>query len=198
MAPFRRRRLLATAAREFATAGYERASLNQIIRACQMSKSSFYHYFDSKEALFDTVVREAAAALAAELAIPAPAELAGPDFWDRIAGLFAGLLALTERSGAATALWPLVYLPDAPAAPGSALAEVLTRMMAWLDDVLRAGRASGAVRDDLPASLQAQLAIAVLRTMDEWSLHNLPALDAAARARLADQQLSVIRRLLAP
>lgn len=198
MEPARRRKLLTTAAREFARAGYERASLNRIIRACGMSKSSFYHYFDSKEALFDTVVREAAAALAAELEIPAPADLAGPDFWDRIAQLFAHLLALAERGDAAVDLWQLFYLPDAPAAPGSALAETLGGMTTWLNEVLATGRESGVIRDDLPASLQAQLAIAVLRTMDEWSLRHLPELDAATRERLAGTQLDAVRRLLAP
>jgi AcrR family transcriptional regulator len=58
--PRRRETLLATAAREFAGAGYQRASLNRIIRSCRMSKSSFYHYFDSKEALLDAVVERIA------------------------------------------------------------------------------------------------------------------------------------------
>lgn len=198
MEPARRRLLLATAAREFAGAGYERASLNRIIRACQMSKSSFYHYFDSKQALFDTVVREAASALAAELNVPAPDELAGPDFWDRIAGLFDRLLALTGRPGWPVDLWQIFYLPDAPATPGSALADVVTRMTRWLDETLSVGRACGAVRDDLPASLQGALAVAVLRAMDEWSLDHLAELDATSRDDLAAAQLGVIRRLLAP
>lgn len=198
MEPERRRRLLETAAREFIDAGYERASLNRIIRACRMSKSSFYHYFASKEALFDTVVRESAAALAAALAIPAPRDLAGPDFWSHIARLFDHLLALTEQPGWAIDLWRLFYLPDAPATPDSALAAVLTAMTAWLDEALAAGRASGAVRDDLPPSLQAALAVAVLRAMDEWSLQHLEELDEAARARLASVQLDAFRRLLAP
>ena len=56
MAPDRWDRLLRAAADEFAQAGYEQASLNRIIRACGMSKSSFYHYVDSKEQLFERVL----------------------------------------------------------------------------------------------------------------------------------------------
>jgi hypothetical protein len=41
MAPDRWDRLLRAAAQEFAQAGYEHASLNRVIRACGMSKSSF-------------------------------------------------------------------------------------------------------------------------------------------------------------
>lgn len=197
MKPERRRRLLEEAAAEFAHAGYERASLNRIIRARGISKSSFYHFFGSKEALFDAVVREAADVLAAELAIPAPAALAGPDFWARIAGLLERLLALAERGGVVD-LWRLFYLPDAPATPGSALAGIRARMTAWLDETLAAGRASGAIRDDLPPSLQAALAVAVLQAMDEWTLRHLPELDEAATSRLATAQLAALRRLLAP
>lgn len=58
MTPQRYRKLLAAAAGEFAAHGFEQASLNTVIRACGMSKSSFYHYFDSKKALFDRVVEE--------------------------------------------------------------------------------------------------------------------------------------------
>jgi len=139
-----------------------------------------------------------AANSAAALAIPAPRDLAGPDFWSHIARLFDHLLALTEQPGWAIDLWRLFYLPDAPATPDSALAAVLTAMTAWLDEALAAGRASGAVRDDLPPSLQAALAVAVLRAMDEWSLQHLEELDEAARARLASVQLDAFRRLLAP
>jgi hypothetical protein len=77
MAPERRRLLLETAAREFARAGYERASLNRIIRSCGMSKSSFYYYLGSKEALFDAVVTEGGAALVAAMDVPDPDEFAG-------------------------------------------------------------------------------------------------------------------------
>ncbi|MGH3660115.1 MAG: TetR/AcrR family transcriptional regulator, partial [Micromonosporaceae bacterium] len=74
--PERRRNLLDTAAREFARSGFERASLNRIIRVCGMSKSSFYHYFTSKDALFDAVIAEVGAILVAEFALPAPEDLA--------------------------------------------------------------------------------------------------------------------------
>ena len=67
MAPGRRRLLLETAAREFARAGYERASLNRIIHGCGMSKGSFHYYLASKEALFDAVVAEGGAVLVAAL-----------------------------------------------------------------------------------------------------------------------------------
>ncbi|MGH3320279.1 MAG: TetR/AcrR family transcriptional regulator [Streptosporangiaceae bacterium] len=198
LAPERRQMLLETAAREFASAGYERASLNKIISACRMSKSSFYHYFDSRAALFDTVVDEAAEALGRELAIPDPRHLAGPDFWDRIAALFRDLLAVSEQREWYVDFGKLFYLPDAPVERSRALRQAVAAMTAWLEEALAAGRAFGAVRDDLPSSLQVDLTLAVLRSMDSWSLRHMHEIAPDEREALAASQLDILRRLLGP
>ena len=197
LAPERRRLLLETAAREFARAGYERASLNRIIRSCGMSKSSFYYYLPSKEALFDAVVAEGGAALVAALEVPDPGEFADGDVWGRVERLLDRLVAVSEREPWFTDLGRLFYLDDAPSGPGTALGRALAAVDAWLERALAAGRASGAVRDDLPTSLQRQLTFAVLRAMDDWSLRHLAELDPAQRRRLAGAQVDAIRRLLA-
>jgi AcrR family transcriptional regulator len=198
MAPERRRLLLETAAREFARAGYERASLNRIIRSCGMSKSSFYYYLGSKEALFDAVVSEGGAALVAALDVPEPGEFAGGDFWGLVERLLDRLVAVGQQEPWLTDLGRLFHLADAPTGPGTALGRALAAVDAWLERALAAGRASQAVRDDLPTSLQRQLTFAVLRAMDDWSLRHLEDLDPARRRRLAGAQLDAIRRLLAP
>lgn len=196
--PQRERHLLATAAAEFARAGYERASLNAIIRTCGMSKSSFYHYFASKQALFEHVVAASSAALLRELQVPAPAELGGDRFWDRIAVLLARLLAISTQQAWYIDAGKLFHLPDAPVAQSPALQQALARSAQWLDEVLAIGRDCGAVRDDLPASLQGELVFAVLQVMDRWSLQHMDALDAGSRQQLADRQLDSVRRLLTP
>jgi AcrR family transcriptional regulator len=190
--------LLATAAREFAVAGFERASLNAVIRACGMSKSSFYHRFDSKQALFDRVVDEAAAALARELAAPDPAALAGPDFWPRLEAFVAHAVAALAKPAWYADLGKLFYLPDVSAERSAAMRRLLAGVDRWVQAVLKAGRACGAVRDDLPASLQAELAFAVLQAMDRWSVAHMDAMKPAQRRRIAGQQLATLRRLLAP
>ena len=198
MPPERYRALLETAAREFATAGYERASLNRIIRARGMSKSSFYHFFDSKAALFDAVVAEAALALATELAIPGPEAMRGPAFWDHVQALVERLVWLSDTGGWFVDLGRLVYLPDAPLEESPALRRVLEEAGAWLAAALDVGRASGAVRDDMPATLLTELALAALQAMDRWSIAHLGEVDAAERDRLAALQVDLLRRLLAP
>jgi AcrR family transcriptional regulator len=196
MAPDRRRLLIETAAREFARTGYERASLNRVIRACGMSKSSFYHYVASKAALFDMVVTEAGGSLIRALEVPDPEKLTGPDFWVRIAQLLEQLLVASQHEEMFDDFGRLFYLPDAPT--GGSLDEARAHIDAWLGQALAAGRASGAVREDLPASLQGHITVAVLWAMDEWSLRHMVDLDPRQRQQLALVQLDAIRRLLAP
>jgi AcrR family transcriptional regulator len=53
--------ILRNAARLFATRGYERSSIGDLVEACELSRGAIYHYFDSKEAILfvmlDSLVR---------------------------------------------------------------------------------------------------------------------------------------------
>ena len=53
--------ILKKAARLFATHGYERTSIGDLVSACDLSRGAIYHYFESKEAILfammDTLVR---------------------------------------------------------------------------------------------------------------------------------------------
>jgi AcrR family transcriptional regulator len=198
MDPQRRHRLQVTATREFACAGFQRASLNAIIRACGMSKSSFYHYFASKEALFDTVIAEATAGFATDLQVPVPASLAAADFWVRVEGIFQRLLALSASQPWYLDLGRLFHLADGPAGGSPALQRCMAQAAAWLDAALAAGRRVGAIRGDMPASLQGELVFAVLQAMDRWSLQHADDFDPDGQQQLLTQQLAALQRLLAP
>jgi AcrR family transcriptional regulator len=54
--------ILRNAARLFATRGYERTSVGDLVEACELSRGAIYHYFDSKEAILfamlDWLVRD--------------------------------------------------------------------------------------------------------------------------------------------
>ena len=47
----KRELILQSAARIFATDGFDRASMAQLARECGISKANIYHYYDSKDAL---------------------------------------------------------------------------------------------------------------------------------------------------
>ncbi len=196
--PARERKLLAAAAREFAAAGFEGASLNALIRECGMSKSSFYHYFGSKQALFDHVVDKAAAALARDIAAPDPATLSGPDFWPRLEAFVVHAVAAAGKPSWYATLGKLFYLPDVSPERSAAMRRLLAGVDGWMQAVLAVGRGRGPGRDHLPARLPAGLAFSVLQALDRWSVANMHAMKPAQRRRVASAQLALLRRLLAP
>lgn len=195
LSPSRRQALLATAAAEFAENGYQRASLNRVIAAQPMSKSSFYHYFESKAELFDAVVSEAASRLMETVPIPEAGRLAGEDFWGEVTGFVTGMVR-AGRAGPLVDLARLFYLPDVP--EDSAVTRIRRAIDDWIAAALMTGRIRGAVRDDLPASLQVRMVVALLWAVDEWSVDRLPTLGPVERDRLASAQVAALRRLLEP
>jgi AcrR family transcriptional regulator len=54
----KRRQILEGARTIFMSAGFDAASMNDIARAAGVSKGTLYAYFDSKEALFEALIRE--------------------------------------------------------------------------------------------------------------------------------------------
>jgi AcrR family transcriptional regulator len=55
----RRRQILSAAKTVFAEAGYHGASINAIIERAQIARGTFYLYFESKSAVFDSILDEA-------------------------------------------------------------------------------------------------------------------------------------------
>lgn len=67
----KRAALLATAAAFFAENGYDRASMNELAKACGVSKALIYHYYESKDALlFDILETHLSDLLEAVTALP--------------------------------------------------------------------------------------------------------------------------------
>ncbi|XXD10358.1 TetR/AcrR family transcriptional regulator [Klebsiella sp. R445] len=64
----RRQGIVAAAAEVFTEIGYERASMDEVARRAGGSKATLYKYFASKEALFETVVRNCSARFLTEAA----------------------------------------------------------------------------------------------------------------------------------
>ncbi len=63
----RRRQILAAAKAVFAEAGYHGASIHAIIERAQIARGTFYLYFESKAAVFDSILDQAMADLRARI-----------------------------------------------------------------------------------------------------------------------------------
>lgn len=194
----RRRHLVRTAAAEFAAAGYDRASLNRIIQACGLSKSSFYHYLSSKEQLFGLVVADLSGTLVSQVEIPSPEEFVQDGFWPTVDELFDRLMVTLQEDEAYAALGRMFYLTDVPDDADNAVGRALASVESWVQGVLTAGRDAGSIRTDLPVALQAHLVFAVLRALDEWSVGHLDSLPATELPGVMAAQKGVLRRMLEP
>jgi AcrR family transcriptional regulator len=70
----KRRQIMDGARRVFLADGFDGASMNDIARVAGVSKGTLYVYFDSKEALFEALIREDRQSQAERLVIPADAD----------------------------------------------------------------------------------------------------------------------------
>lgn len=195
MAPERRDRLVTAAAHEFAAHPGPEASLNRIIAACGMSKSSFYHVIDSKEALLGIVVTTLTERAKREWTPPSPEDFAS-DFWTTAEGVWAEATEVWPRGEALGLLWRIVWAePEHPSV--RAFHEAVG---AWLESVLAIGRDAGAVDAETPAEMQAVALFTLLRGFDEWTLARVEDGTAATPEEfraIADHQFRLVRRLLA-
>jgi len=161
--------ILRAALDEFAAHGFHDASLNRVIDAAGISKGSMYYYFDGKEDLFAHVVRvEFERLLAVVDPIDMPAEL-GPDaFWSAVESYYVDMTtSLVSRPKLAALVRGWLAASD-NAALRQAQEDMEQEILPWIDRVLAAGHACGAVRTDLPSGLLIAVAVGMGRAMDTW------------------------------
>jgi AcrR family transcriptional regulator len=164
-----------------------------------MSKSSFYHYFESKAALFDSVVRSAMGELSDHVAAPAIAELEATGYWETIGRTIENVLAVASGDEWHADAARLFYLPDAPLADSPAAQQTTAAIRDWLVGALAVGRSAGTVRTDLTIGLQATLVADMIQSLDRWVLaHTQEYTDAKERAALGHVLTDVLKRMLAP
>ena len=149
----KRQRILEAAALEFASRGFEHASLNRIITAAGISKGAAYYYFDDKADLFATVVQHGW-----QMFVPgADVDLSLLDadaFWPVLFGLYAETLQKAHEQPWLTAFGKLVYGPPPSEALGGLVAEQFARAHRWLGELdrARAGRRRHPHRRSRPAA----------------------------------------------
>jgi AcrR family transcriptional regulator len=190
---FREARLLLAAADEFLAHGYQQASLNRIIAAAGMGKSSFYHYFADKQALYDHLLSTLTQHFAAQRATLDRSALTRETFWSE-------LDAALRRLGAAGAVDPaqraLARLFHAHSGHDDGFGRLRKDLYEGLGAVLQRGQELGAVRTDLPIDLVLELAAGWLFALDRWAADQPdPVGDSAAAG--ADQALRVLYEALA-
>lgn len=180
---------------EFVTRGYESASLNRILAQANESKGRSYHYFANKGELFAAVLNRRLIAFAG---VDDKAVINAKDperFWREVAALVQHATYVLQSNNQVAELVRIIHRE--PAAK-SACTDQIAHFERRLRDVLAAGRCLGAVRDDLPIELLADVTISACMTIDRWFAVNGHTLNPKDAADLSHKTFSLLRQPLLP
>lgn len=190
-------RILETAAEEFAARGFEGVSLNQLIDRLEMSKGSFYYYFDDKADLFTTVADLA-------WAIMLPAEqldletFDGKNYWSSLEALMQEARTRVRANPWLVGFTRLMYEPPDIAGVRESLAEKFNEARQWQAELIRHGQALGTVRDDLPVELLQALLVGADEAGDRWFVDKWDDLEEKEIERLFQEVFAIFRRMIEP
>ncbi len=195
----RREELLDISARLFADRGYERTTVEDVIRQAGLSKGAFYYYYPSKEALLEALAtRMAAAALAG---LQPVLEAPGLTAVERLNG-FLRQGRGTKDASAALATFESVFRPDNIVLYHRLHAAVTAVMLPPLRRIIAQGVAEASMRSNDPGTT-AELVLllgttthdAVARLLAAGSAEEQRRAVAAFEQRLVEQGIAVDRLL---
>jgi AcrR family transcriptional regulator len=185
--------ILRAAAAEFARAGFQGTSYNQLLERLQLAKSSAYYYFDDKRDLFLTVIERCYASyFEAIAALPRPQTAA--QFWRFVEASSLEGFELMLRDPTIAGL--MQCLEREQVLLGELASErVLNGQARFYESMIEEGQRLGAIRTDLPTQLLADAVRSLSMTFDRWFVleHQKPQF--AGSATLAAQYTALARRL---
>ncbi|MEN0065212.1 MAG: TetR/AcrR family transcriptional regulator [Myxococcota bacterium] len=194
--PERRANILDVAAEEFASKGYDNASLNQIIAKSTLSKSSFYYYFHDKLDLFGAVLQfvfdpDRLFDWGTLYDARTPAEL-----WQRFELAIAASMEHTSREPRLVALGQAIsQLPEALRQEGS-VGGFMAQFVERGTRVFTHGQEIGAVRTDLPIGVILELVTTVNFVVSRHIMGRWSESDGHERATLIATGVDAIRRVV--
>jgi transcriptional regulator, tetR family len=165
LAPERRARLMRAARAYFARHGYRGASLQRILSEADFPRSSFYHFFQEKGALFDAALADGLTLLAGRIEVADPGTLTAESYWPTVLGLVEALGRACRNEDLA-AVPVLFHLRDAP--PSATRDRFERAAHQWCTLMVERGRALGKLERDLPADLHVELTWNMMVALDRW------------------------------
>ena len=155
-----RQKLLDAATEVFARHGYERATVDEIVREAGFSKGAFYVHFESKEDLFWEMLQDRIAML--QEALRQAIDMSAPAA-ENERRILQTLFDLDKQDP----LWPAMFMEFAAHAGRNEkvrrrLAELYERWHSFTVQMLKAGREAGKVRNDLDLGFMASALLAVI------------------------------------
>jgi AcrR family transcriptional regulator len=191
----KRERILQTAAKAFAAAGFEQASMNQILDEAGISKGAAYYYFDDKADLYATTVHHYLTTLVNTLDLSVEG-LTAENFWPRLRELY-----LSQFRNSYEQPWVFGVIRSAThVSPellaSSDLAGYVTYFQDAIAALLQKGQELGLVRTDLPQPLLIRMFMAVDEAADQWFMINWDDLSPSQVESIAAQIFETLKRLI--
>jgi AcrR family transcriptional regulator len=182
---------------EFATHGFNAASLNRIIDAAGISKGSMYYYFDGKDDLYAHVARvELGRLFDAAGPFPVPSDRDPDGFWSTLESYYLRVMGALVGSPPLAALARDWLAASGRPALQQAHKDMEEALLPWFDRAIVSGQRVHAVRKDVPKGLLIAVVFAMGQAMDAWMVMHQP--DAKALRKLVRVFIGMIRRALEP
>ncbi|MBZ0128831.1 MAG: TetR/AcrR family transcriptional regulator [Rhodobacteraceae bacterium] len=196
--PDKRAILYRTASAEFAEHGFAQASLNRIIAAVGMSKSSFYHFFENKTDLFLQTLDSAMDPFLAARDSFDLGRLDDQTFWPAIRELASTMALMANRTPELLMVGRMFYRSFENPAERELTRDIMEATRDWMQSLIARGQELGLVRRDLPPDFMIDALMALGTGIDRWFLQNWEKLSETERLHLNDQAFDLLRRLLVP
>jgi AcrR family transcriptional regulator len=195
--PAQQEAILGAAFDEFATHGFNSASLNRIIDAAGISKGSMYYYFDGKEELYVHVARSELGRLFESAGrFPVPATRDPDAFWSTLEDYYRRIMVAFAASPKLAALVRDWIVASSSPTLQQAQKDMEGALVPWFEQALVVGQRARAVRKDVPAGLLIAVVFGMGQAMDTWLLTQ--ELDPAKVRKLVRIFVGMIRRALEP
>ena len=192
-----RRRILETAAEEFAARGFDGTSLNQLIDRLGMSKGSFYYYFDDKADLFSTVADHAWGIFLPSTAVDLSVFTA-ENYWKVLSGFMRETRARVREYPWMVGFTRMIYDPPAVPEIQRSLAEKFTVARELQAALIHRGQELGTVRDDLPVDLMLALLTGADEAADRWFVDHWDHESEDEIERLFEEVFAIFQRMMEP
>jgi AcrR family transcriptional regulator len=191
----KRARLHQAVAAEVLERGLSEASLNRILERAGFSKGVAYYYFEDRDDLLATVLREEIESATAD--VPFEVEsFNAEDFWSRVEAYTTELSDPARWDPWLFAAARAIYDLPSERRRSGAMGDLWALTTEWVTQAIARGRELGVVRDDLPAELLVAITTAVGETMDQWFLRRFEDMPESERICLGRAGFDCFRRLL--
>jgi AcrR family transcriptional regulator len=193
----KRERIMQTAGKEFATYGYDNASLNRILESIGMSKGAAYYYFDDKTDLFATVLAYYADVVTNLIEID-PDALTRETFWPYLMTIYTRPVASIHAAPWMMGLYRALTSLPASVRQQEAMKGYFSQLWAWFTTLIKRGQELGVVRTDLPDDLLFALVTGLDGASDQWLIDHWDELTPEQLGVILGHVIDMIRRMLAP